>query len=146
MNLFNIRRTFVELRPIRKWDTIYWLIDVHGVIIPGSWKKQNDFTFIVPECKEVLQWLSNREDQRIIIWTSSQDDELVEIAQWLGSHDIIIDYWNGNPEVRDTEYASFSEKPYFNILLDDKSSFVPETDWSSVKQELIDIGEWYRIV
>jgi len=142
MNLCNIRRTFVELRPKKKWKIIYWLIDVHGVIIPGSFHRKNDFQFISPDCVEVLRWISEREDQKLILWTSSYESELIELTNWLGTQGILIDCINQNIWEKNTEYADFSKKPYFNILVDDKSGFEPEKDWAAVKQELINIGEW----
>lgn len=153
MNLCNIRRTFVELRPKRNWKTIYWMVDVHGVIIPGSWKTkmvgdnlpENDFHFIAPECKEVLQWISKRDDQKLILWTSSYERELLNLYEWLKSHDIWVADFNMNPFEENTDYADFSKKPYFNILIDDKAGFEPEKDWAAVKQELIDIGEWNKV-
>lgn len=145
MNLCNIKRTFVELRPKRKWDTIYWLVDVHGVIIPGSWHKLNEFRFISEDCVEVLRWISKRKDQRLILWTSSYFSELFKINKWLLDHNIVLDYINDNPECQSTNYADFSKKPYFNILLDDKAGFEPEKDWKAVKQELIEIGEWNKL-
>ena len=54
MNICNIKKTF-ELVPIRKWDKLYVLIDVHETIIPGSWSKIDHFTFISKDCIEVLQ-------------------------------------------------------------------------------------------
>ena len=144
MNLCNLKRTFA-LKPQRGWDTMYVLVDVHGTIIPGSWHTKNDFRFISEDCKEVLQWMTKRKDFRIIIWTSSTGDEIVGIIQWLASHNIFIDYHNGNPEVRDTEYACFDYKPYFNILIDDKAGFEPERDWAELKCQLIELGEWDKI-
>lgn len=144
MNICNIKRTFVELRPKRNWKTIYWLVDVHGVIIPGSWHRQNEFRFIVPEAKEVLQWISERNDQRLILWTSSYPKETESLVQWLADNWITVDWVNENPEEEHTEYADFSKKPYFNILIDDKAGMEPEKDWAVIKQELIDIGEWNK--
>ena len=38
--------------------------------------------------------------------------------------------FNRNPyEEEDTKVASFKEKPYFSILIDDKAGFCPEEDW-----------------
>ena len=142
MNLCNIKRTFVELRPKRKWKTIYWMVDVHGVIIPGSWHRENDFKFIHPDAAEVLKWITDRDDQRLILWTSSYQKEMVPLMTWLCYNGIWPDHINENPEEEHTEYADFSKKPYFNILIDDKAGFEPETDWTAIKQELIDIGEW----
>lgn len=135
MNLCNLRRT-LELRPIRNWDTLYVLIDVHGVIIPGSWHKYNDFRFISEDCIEVLQWFTKRKDFKLILWTSSHDDEIVAIIEWLNKFNIDINFVNRNPECKNTEYANFSNKPYFNILIDDKASFDPTIDWLLLGKEI----------
>lgn len=134
MNILNIKRTY-ELMPSRKWEKIYILLDVHGVIIPGSWHNQVEYKFISNECKEVLQWMSKREDIEMILWTSSYLEEISNIVSWLKSHYITIDFANENPECFNTKYADFSKKPYFNIVVDDKSGFVPETDWLLVARE-----------
>ena len=144
MNLCNLKRTFA-LKPQRGWDTLYVLVDVHGTIIPGSWHTKNNFRFIHPDCKEVLQWMGRRKDFRLIMWTSSTDDEIIELLQWLHEQGIDFDYHNGNPEVRDTEYASFDAKPYFNICIDDKAGFEPEVDWTALKKELTELGEWDKV-
>lgn len=141
MNLCNLKKTF-EQKTTRNWDTLYVLLDVHGTIIPNSWHFKNDFRFISPDCQEVLQWFSNRKDFRLILWTSSHTDEIAKIIEWLEEQGIIIDFVNANPECENTDYADFRKKPYFNILIDDKSGFSPETDWAEIKCQLIELGEW----
>lgn len=144
MNLCNIKRTF-ELLPIRKWSTLYVLVDVHGVIIPGSWHDENEFKFISKDCVEVLQWFTKRKDFRIILWTSSKESEIEKITVWLVKHGIMVDYVNENPECQAAPYADFSKKPYFNILIDDKAGFEPEKDWAEIKCQLIELGEWEKV-
>lgn len=143
MNICNIRKTF-ELASVRNWDTFYVMVDLHGVIIPGNRKRKNVLSFISSDCIEVLQWFTIRKDFRLILWTSSFDDEVVEVLEWLGEYHIHFDYVNGNPECQNTEYADFYHKPYFNILIDDKAGFEPETDWTVIKKELIALGEWNK--
>lgn len=145
MNLFNVRATF-EQKVKRGWDTIYILIDVHGVLIPGSYHLKNDFTVYCPEELEVLEWFTNREDIKIILWTSSYASEVTDIMNWFGDKGIFFDYVNENPECRHTQYADFSRKPYFNILFDDKAGFEPGSDWKAIKEELISIGEWSKVI
>lgn len=53
-----------------------------------------------------------------------------------------LDDHNENPECGNTDYADFTTKPYFNILLDDKAGMEMNSDWSLVKSELQRIGEW----
>lgn len=39
---------------------------------------------------------------------------------------------NSNPDEKDTKTGDFSKKFYFNILLDDRAGFQPETDWLEI--------------
>jgi len=143
MNLCNLRNSF-RLKEERKWDTLYVLLDVHGVIIPGSLHGDNELKFISDACIEVLRWFSSRKDIRIILWTSSYTKEITKIIEWLDKYNIEIDYVNFNPECINTAYADFRDKPYFNILIDDKSGFEPDKDWGELKMQLIGLGEWDR--
>ena len=143
MNICNIRRTF-EQKKERGWDTVYVLLDVHGTILPSTHHEGNKLEFISSDCVPVLQWFSKRKDIKIILWTSSFSDEIVKVIEWLKTFDIEIDYVNRNLECKNTKYADFALKPYFNIIVDDKSGFEPETDWAEIRTELIQIGEWNK--
>lgn len=138
----HIENVFTVLKPKRGWKTIYWLVDVHGCIIPGSWHKTNDFQFIDEWCPLVLRWISDNPDQKLILWTSSYATEGAHIIEWLAKQGIHVDYYNRNPEEANTEYADFTHKPYFNILIDDKAGFDPETDWGVIRKTLIRLGLW----
>lgn len=143
MNLFNIRRTF-EMKREKQWPEIYWCIDLHGTIIPSgrnSDDKTDAMTFY-PGAKEVLQWISNRSDMFLILWTSTPRQRQTPIHEWFLRNGIEVSFWNENPHAKDTPRGDFSKKFYFNILLDDRAGFEPETDWIAIKEELIDIGEW----
>jgi len=141
MNIFNIERAFNQ-KTERGWDTLYWMIDIHETIFQGKYCSDQSFD-VSPECVEVLKWISDREDCRIIIWTSSYAQHFEDVKRWFAkTHGIWLDYHNSNPECGNTDYADFTTKPYFNILLDDKASFEMETDWKLIKEELIRIGEW----
>lgn len=143
MSLENhIKNVFQVYRPQRKWKTIYWMVDVHGVILPGSWHRENDFRFINDECQPVLEWISDRRDQKLILWTSSYQSEIEHVVNWLADQCIVVDYVNENPLEEHTKYADFSKKPYFNILIDDKAGFDPIIDWEWIKKTLQEIGEW----
>jgi hypothetical protein len=139
MNLCNLKKTFEDYAK-KGWDRIFVLLDVHGTIIPSG--THESFEFINPECKEVLQWMSRRPEFRLIFWTSSYDAETLALRAWLFKNDVLIDYVNANPEAKDTSRACFDKKPYYNLVIDDRAGFEPETDWAALKQELIAMGEW----
>ena len=143
MNLFNIRRTF-EMKKAKNWPEIYWCIDLHGTIIPSGKTEsdQTDAAKFYPGAQEVLEWLSNRKDILIILWTSTPAARIPNVLEWLEDNNIHFDFVNHNNHAKDTPRSDFSKKFYFNVLLDDRAGFEPETDWLAIKNELIAIGEW----
>jgi hypothetical protein len=141
MNLFNIARQFKQMKE-RNWSRLYWAIDLHDVVIPGKYSKFNEGREFYPGAKEILQWLSKRQDMALILWTSSHSESIWNIVEWFTNHNVIFNWINSNPECGNTDLCDFGKKFYFNILLDDKAGFVGETDWLLIKEELIRIGEW----
>jgi hypothetical protein len=141
MNIFNIERAFNEKK--RKGYThIFFAIDLHDTIIPGSYTKNNEGKEFYPYAKEVLQWLTRRKDVVLILWTSSHKKPVNDVLKWLRSHGIIFTYLNENPLCPNTDLCDFSKKFYLSVILDDKAGFVGETDWLLIKKELQKIGEW----
>jgi hypothetical protein len=143
MNVFNIKNTF-DLKRAKGWPEVYFCIDLHGTIIPSG-KTSNDKTDALsfyPYAKEVLQRLSQRKDIIMILWTSTPVTRLASVWQFLNDNGIYFEYFNGNPHAKDTPRSDFSKKFYFNVLLDDRAGFEPDTDWGLIKEELIKIGEW----
>ena len=132
-----IKHTF-EQKEIRKWNKIYWAIDLHDTVITGKYNKFNTGAEIYPACKEVLDYLYNSNLHRTILWTSSYDDSVKDI---LKRYDLKFHYFNENPECPSTDMCDFGDKFYFNILLDDKAGFSGKTDWFEIKNILIELGE-----
>lgn len=139
MNVCNLKKTFADYKA-KGWDRIFVLVDVHGTIIPSG--SHDEFRFITEDAKEVLKWFSDRSEVRLILWTSSYMTEYSRVCNWLREYGIIVDYVNQNPEAKDTARACFAQKPYYNIVIDDRAGFEPETDWAELKCQLIELGEW----
>lgn len=128
-----------------KWEyPMYWAIDLHDVIIPGSYTRNNDGKCLFPNAHEVLKRLSGRKDMCLILFTSSHDDAVEEVLKWLKGYDIVFDYVNCNPECEDGELCCFQSKFYFDILLDDKAGFNGDVDWFNVAKTLVKVGQWDR--
>jgi len=123
---------------------MYWLIDLHDVIIPGTYTRNNDGKALNPGAEEVLRWLTRRENMCPILWTSSHQDAINEIVKWVSDYGIKFTYVNENPEVKPNGLIDTTIKPYFDMLLDDKAGFDGETDWIEIKNALIEIGEWEK--
>lgn len=144
-NTFNIEKTF-KMKTERGWPEIYFCIDLHGTIIPsgkGPDDKSDKLEFY-DDAKEVLQWLTNRKDIKLILWTGTPVERLKPVWDWFLENGVSFDFFNQNPDALNTPRSDFSRKFYFNVLLDDRAGFEPELDWSLIKQTLINIGEWNR--
>lgn len=143
MNAFNIRNTF-HLKDRLDWPEVYFVIDLHGTIIPSgkhSGDKTDELHFY-PGAEEVLLNLTNRKDIFTILWTSTPWDRLPEVLTFFKTKGIVFTWINENPHAKNTPRSDFSKKFYFNVLLEDRAGFEPETDWFLVKSELEAIGRW----
>lgn len=117
----------------RGWDVVYIMVDIHGVILPSNYHKTSHLEFISEYTEQCLQYLSDQDDIKLILWSSSHQSEIDAITKWLRYHKIYFDAVNSNPFEENTDYADFSKKPYFSILLDDKAGFT-EYDWSEINR------------
>lgn len=126
----------------KKYKSLYWAIDLHDVIIPGTYTRNNEGRQFYPFAEEVLKWFTDRKDMCIILYTSSHKDSIYDILSWLGNFGICFDYVNENPECENSDLCDFSSKIYFDILLEDKAGFYGMEDWKNIKETLQDLGEW----
>ena len=139
-----IKRAF-EKKLVRGWKQypqMFWAIDLHDVIIPGTYTANNEGRVMYPFAKEVLQQLTYREDMCLILFTSSHKVAIEDILNWFENKWITFDYVNENPECKNTELCDFSGKFYMDILLEDKAGFCGMSDWLVIKDTLMSIGEW----
>ena len=138
MNTFNIEQTF-KLKAERNWDTLYVAVDLHGTIIKPTYDDNIEF---YPDAIEVIKWFNLRSDFKVILWTASYPTEVNKFLIEADKVGMRIDFINANPLEANSRKGCFDEKFYFNILLDDKAGFVGETDWTKIKNILINLGEW----
>lgn len=130
-----------KVKKDRGWDKLYVAVDVHDTLFEGKYNKNNEGKELYPGALEVMQWFSARPDIYLFLYSSSHADPLFEVDDWLFQQGILIDGINTN-DCKSNELCDFSKKPYFNILLDDKSGFLGEEDWFVIKETLQKIGEW----
>ena len=86
-----------------------------------------------------MQMLSKRTDIKLILYTCSYPDEQDRYVKYFKKHDIHFTYVNKNPEVKTGQdnHGYYIDKPYINVLLDDKSGFNPEgeeNDWEIIRE------------
>lgn len=138
MNLFNIKKTF-EMKAAKKWPEVYFCIDLHGTIIPSgtSSHDKTDHLEFYPHAKEVLQWLTNRKDIFVILWSATPASRIDSVLGWFKTHDIQFDFINSNTHAKSTPRSDFGRKFYTSIYLDDRAGFTPhQGDWLLVAREL----------
>ncbi len=112
----------------RKWLKIYIFVDLHETILKPNWSSQELSHEYYPEAKELLQELSARPDIILILFTCSHPHEIEQYKINFLADNIKFDYTNENPEIKTMagDYGCYDKKPYFNILLDDKSGITPD--------------------
>jgi len=121
----------------RKWDCTYWFVDIHDTVLEADYRKGVSKTF-VPMAEKVLQQLSDRPDIVLILWTCSWPEEIKGYLEFFREHGIEFQHANENPNVKSVEgrYGCFDQKPYADVVLDDKSGFDWQDDWDSVREAL----------
>ena len=139
----NIIKTFeaAEKRMHEKnWDCIYVMVDLHGTIFKPSYDKEEKYEFY-PDAERALHLMTHDKRIKLILWTSTDYKFLRNYLDVFENHGIHFDAINGNPFEETTEAEvksmSFKEKPYFNVGIDDKFGFEPETDWKEVYEWLV---------
>jgi len=110
----------------RNWDTIYFAIDLHGTIIK---KYTGDDIKVYEKAAEALRFITVIPGIIPILYTSTSPDNLKPFYKWCSENGIIFKYLNENPECPSNKTGDFSKKFYFNVLLDDRAGFNPDTDW-----------------
>ena len=131
MNLFNIERSFKTAKE-RGWDRLYWFIDYHDTIGPADYGDETKQRKFYPYAKKVLQFLSKQPEICLILFTCSHRDDIDTMLTFLKENEIYFNYVNENPECHSSTMSNFSQKPYINVLLDDKAGFEGEHDWRQI--------------
>jgi len=116
----------------RGWDKIYFYFDIHETILYPDYNNKDKLKFY-EYAKEVLQYLSKRNDITIALYTCSYPKEIERYLNFFNENGIEFEYINKNPDVKNTSYGYYEDKPYFNVLFEDKAGFDAENDWFIVK-------------
>lgn len=135
--LEDVVRLAYEKAHARGWDRVYWMVDLHDTAIAATYASGGGIT-LLPGAGETLRWLLTFPETRIILWSSMSPELLAAHREALFAEaDRGRVYLNENPEEGDTAYASFQQKPYFNVLLDDKAGFDHARDWAAVTRAML---------
>lgn len=128
--LWAIKEAFREMEE-KKWEYVYYYFDIHRTILLPDYN--NTTTDFYPHAKEVLQYLSKRKDIKMSLFTCSYPHEIERYQRFFKENEINFVYENKNPEVGNTKYGYYQDKPYFNVLFEDKAGFRADRDWIVLK-------------
>lgn len=135
-NIINaIDKSFIKAKE-RNWECTYWFFDIHETIIFPNYDAGNVQVDFYPYAKEVLQILSKRKDIKMHLYTCSWPNEVMQYDKVFKENNIKFDYLNSkNPEVHNNKLGYYKDKPYFNVLLEDKAGF-EKGQWKDIKEYL----------
>lgn len=126
----------------RKWDSIYYLLDLHGTVFIPDYEGHSFKAY--ESASNGLKRICALPETKLIIWSSVREADkemyIKELCKLGVPREKIIGF-NVNPlEDKPTLVGDFSEKPYFSVIVDDKAGFSPYGDWNL----LADSAEWHR--
>jgi hypothetical protein len=131
--MLNINKA-IEKKKRRKHEYLFWAIDIHDTIFPSTYSNSNldRLGFYNKNEIKFLQFLSENKECMLILYTSTHDKDIKPYLDLLAAVGIYPDFVNENPLCPSTELADFSKKFYFDILIDDKAGFDPDSDWNKL--------------
>jgi hypothetical protein len=124
-------------RAIEKgWKYTHWFFDLHETIIKPNYEVGNIPKEFYPNAKETLQIISKRSDIKMHLYTCSWPHEIEQYDKYFRDNDINFDYIDcKNPEVVNDALGYYENKPYVNVLMEDRAGFLP-SHWTRIKQYL----------
>jgi len=130
----SIQVNHFDYKVSRNWDKTYWFFDIHGTILKPNYTAGKTPTEFYHYAKETLQYISEKKDIVMCVYTCSHPHEIAEYVELFKKNGINFIYVNENPEVLTQEkgYGCYDKKPYMNVLFEDKAGFDPETEWLEV--------------
>lgn len=120
---------------LRRFDVLYFAVDLHDTVFKANYEN-GGYEFYNEDAKNALQLISSSPYHVLILWSSAIDSEKEKIVKFLEQYNIRVDFFNENPMEKNTEYADFSQKFYFSVLIDDKAGFDPDYDWYELSREI----------
>lgn len=120
----------------KEWYHTYWAIDMHQTFLIPDYKREGLTCDFYPYALETLQLLSERNDIVLILYTATDPDKLDYYLKEFKTKGINFRFVNSNPEIDDKRsFGFYKNKPYFNVLLEDKAGFNPK-DWKCIYKYL----------
>lgn len=122
------------------WDKTYWGIDIHETMMVPNYDGDRIPTKWYPFAKDAMTILSKRKDVCLFLYTCSHPGEIGKYLDFFKKAGIDFEYANENPEVPNDAYGFYRNKPYWNVLFEDKAGFDP-IEWTYVIDKLNEYPE-----
>jgi len=118
----------------KEWYETYFTIDMHRTLIKPTYDLNDKSLTYYPFALETMQILTDRDDIKTIMWTSSYPQEIEEYVRQLSIDGVEFDNINENPDISSNNgnFGFYEKKFYFNIIIDDKAAFFPDSDWEPI--------------
>lgn len=117
-----------EKKEKRGWEHIYVFVDIHDTIFKATYNEKETFKYY-KDAKNALKMMSKQKDIILGLSTCSYPAEIGKYLDKLADDGIEFTLVNDNPMEKNTNYACFDHKPYFNVLIEDKAGFDPDVEW-----------------
>lgn len=124
-----------EMAKARNWEKMFVAVDIHDTAVVSNYSGNRIPTMFYPNAKEVLQYLSERPDITLIMFTSSHPHEMQKYKVFFEENGIYFKFINENPDCPSTGYGCYDKKFYFNVLIEDKAGFDADVEWEEVRRE-----------
>lgn len=111
---------------------MYWAVDIHGTVLKPTYSDKGIATDFYPYAEQVLKMLSDNPDNVLIMFTSSKPSTIDNYGYFFTDRGIKFKYANSNPEIQNVGHGWFTNKFYFNVMIEDKAGFDPDVDWKDI--------------
>lgn len=106
------------------WDKIYLAVDIHGTVAPPDFRNHpfQLYDVVLAPLREISMY----PEVCIILFSCCHPPEYPKYMQLFRQDEIVVSYFNENPEVANTETGCFNKgKFYYNVIFEDKAGFRP---------------------
>lgn len=114
----------------RKWDKVYWALDLHDTCFRATYEKFT-YEWYNEHVREALLRLTAHAETHLILWSSVHPDEKPHILKFFADAGIRVSGFNTNPLEPSNKTSFFDEKFYMSVIIDDKAGFDPE-EWAVI--------------
>ncbi len=144
MNISKAFETAFNRMAEKGWDKIYVIVDIHDTILRACYEQEETYDYL-PQAREALQLLTQRQDICLILWSACDLDKLARYLDRFEHDGIHFEYANHNPEVGASTTNSTSTLASTTSLASMARPTGPRSSvWSTLTLNTTHDGHQYR--